>query len=76
MEENFIASIDRADRPFLKVLMRTQMWDSFIRDRTESPGREGSLSKTEVGYAVQFFKEHINAKLNRNIKIRSKNIIY
>ena len=72
VEGAFLASMDRADRPFLKVLMRTQMWDGFIRDRTESPGREGCASKTEVGYAVQLFKEHINAKLNRSIKLRTK----
>ena len=72
LQEPFINSMDKADRPFATSLMRTQMWDGFVRDRVESPGKEGSESKTGVGYAVQFFREHIAAKVNRSIKVRKK----
>ena len=71
-EEEFVKSLDKVDRPFALVFMRTQIWDGFVRDRTDDVGREGALSRTDIGYAIQFFKESIYKKMNRSITLRTK----
>ena len=71
-EELFVKSLDKVDRPFALVLMRTQLWDGFVRDRTEGVGKDGASSRTDIGYCIQFFKESIYKKMNRSITLRKK----
>lgn len=71
-EEAFVKSLDKIDRPFALVLLRTQLWDGFVRDRTEGVGKDGASSRTDIGYCIQFFKESIYKKMNRSIKLRTK----